>query len=91
MSDLKLRIASGLFVLAALIVSGLDPYDRATWLMEVAPVLMAAPILLATHRRFPLTSLLFFLLCAHALVLILAEHTRMPGFHWGPGSRSSST
>lgn len=85
MSDLKLRVAAGLFVFAALIVSGLDPYDRATWLMEVAPVLMAVPILLATHRRFPLTSLLFFLLCAHALVLILGgayTYARVPLGAW---------
>lgn len=85
MSDLKLRIASGLFVLAALIVTGLDPYDRTTWLMEVAPVLMAAPILLVTHRRFPLTSLLFFLICAHALVLIMGgayTYARVPLGAW---------
>ena len=25
---------------AALIVSGLEPFDRATWLMEVAPVIV---------------------------------------------------
>ncbi len=85
MGDLKLRVAAGLLVFAALVVSGLNPYDRATWLMEVAPVLMAAPILLVTHRRFPLTSLLFFLICAHALVLILGgayTYARVPLGAW---------
>jgi len=49
-------------VLAALIVSGIQPYDRATWWMEVAPVLIAAPILVITHRRYPLTPLLYALI-----------------------------
>jgi len=30
-----------LLLLAALIHSGIRPYDRTTWLMEVAPVLIA--------------------------------------------------
>ncbi|MCW3148571.1 DUF2238 domain-containing protein [Stutzerimonas stutzeri] len=75
----------GLTVLLALILSGIDPYDRATWLLEVAPVLIAAPILLLTHRSFPLTRLLYVLIAAHALVLILGgAHTyaRVPLGFW---------
>ncbi|HJV94359.1 MAG TPA: hypothetical protein VJ572_12805, partial [Azonexus sp.] len=45
-------------VVAALIVSGIAPFDRITWLMEVAPVLIAMPLLAATHRTYPLTTLL---------------------------------
>lgn len=37
----------------ALTASGLAPYDRATWWMEVAPALIALPILWASARRFP--------------------------------------
>jgi putative membrane protein len=72
-------------VLAALIVSGIQPYDRATWWMEVAPVLIAAPLLLITHRRYPLTPLLYALIFVHALVLILGgTHTyaRVPLGFW---------
>lgn len=72
-------------MLAALAVSGISPYDRATWWMEVAPVLIAVPVLVATHRRFPLTGLLYFLVCVHALVLILGgAHTyaRVPLGFW---------
>ena len=68
-------------VLVALVVSGVKPYDRATWWMEVAPVLIAAPILVLTHKRFPLTPLLYALICAHALVLILGgayTYARVP-------------
>ena len=39
-----------LATLMALVVSGWQPYDRATWLLEVAPVLIALPILIATSQ-----------------------------------------
>ena len=35
-------------VAAALVLSGIGPYERGTWLLEVAPVLIGVPILLAT-------------------------------------------
>ena len=72
-------------MLAALAVSGVAPYDRATWWMEVAPVLAAAPILVATHRRFPLTTVLYVLICIHALVLIMGgayTYARVPLGFW---------
>ncbi|MDX9860366.1 MAG: DUF2238 domain-containing protein [Rhodospirillales bacterium] len=58
----------------ALVVSGIDPNDRLTWLLEVAPVLIAAPLLIATFRPFPLTPLLYRLILLHALILILGGH-----------------
>ncbi len=69
----------------ALAVSGWRPYDRITWFMEVAPVLFAIPLLLATRERYPLTTLLYVLICAHALVLILGgayTYARVPLGHW---------
>jgi putative membrane protein len=59
---------------AAVVLSGIGPKDRLTWLMEVAPVLLAAPILVATRRRFPLTPLLYVLLAVHACILALGGH-----------------
>ncbi len=53
-----------------LAASAVNPYDRATWFMEVAPVLIVVPILVLTYRRFPLTPLLYFLIFLHAIVLI---------------------
>lgn len=58
-------------VVAALIASGIAPHDRATWLMEVAPVIIALPVLAATRRSYPLTALLTILIALHALLLIL--------------------
>ncbi|HSD18535.1 MAG TPA: DUF2238 domain-containing protein [Anaeromyxobacter sp.] len=60
--------------LAAVAVSGVGPKDRLTWLMEVAPILIALPVLVATRRVFPLTPLLYVLLAAHAAILCLGGH-----------------
>jgi len=67
--------------LLLLALSGWRPYDRATWLMEVAPVLVALPLLLLTYRRYPLTSLLYALIFVHATVLMLGgayTYARVP-------------
>lgn len=81
----SLHAALGLTVLAALIVSGISPYDRPTWWLEVSPVLIAAPLLLASYRRFPLTDLLYWLIALHCLVLILGgayTYARVPAGFW---------
>ena len=81
----SLHAALGLTVLAALIVSGISPYDRPTWWLEVSPVLIAAPLLLASYRRFPLTELLYWLIGLHCLVLILGgayTYARVPAGFW---------
>jgi putative membrane protein len=58
----------------ALVVSGIGPHDRLTWWLEVAPVLVAIPLLLWTRRSFPLTPLLYGLIFVHALILMLGGH-----------------
>jgi putative membrane protein len=75
-----LVLASGA-VLALLLLSGWRPYDRATWLMEVAPVMVAVPVLWLTSRRYPLTTLLYACIFAHACVLMLGgayTYARVP-------------
>lgn len=68
-----------------LILSGFRPYDRATWLMEVAPILLAAPVLIWTWRRFPLSSLLYVLIFLHAVILLVGgayTYARVPVGFW---------
>jgi putative membrane protein len=72
-------------VTAALVVSAIKPHDALTWLLEVLPVLIAAPLLIVTYRRFPLTPLLYVLIALHALVLIVGGHytyARVPLGFW---------
>lgn len=59
---------------AVFIWSGIGPADRLTWWMEVAPVLIALPILFATRTKFPLTTLLYRLIFLHAVVLMVGAH-----------------
>jgi putative membrane protein len=63
-----------ILALGALVVSGIGPKDRFTWILEVAPILIGVPVLLATARRFPLTPLLQRLLFLHALILMVGGH-----------------
>ncbi len=72
-------------VATALVVSGIAPYDRTTWWLEIFPILIAAPVLVFTARRFPLTRLTYTLLAIHALVLIAGGHytyARVPLGFW---------
>ena len=72
-------------VIVALIASGIAPTDRLTWLMEVAPVLIALPLMIATRRSYPLTLLLTVLIAIHALVLIgggAYTYARVPFGFW---------
>jgi putative membrane protein len=71
-SDRRIPLLAALLVatIIALLVSGWRPYDRLTWLMEVAPVLIALPVLVVTRARYPLTTLLYLLIFVHACVLI---------------------
>ncbi|EQM73872.1 DUF2238 domain-containing protein [Pseudomonas stutzeri] len=85
MQDKTLHCTLALIVLLALVVSGIAPYDRATWLLEVAPVLIAFPLLLWTYQRFALTRLLYVIIALHALVLILGgayTYARVPPGFW---------
>jgi putative membrane protein len=52
-------------------VSGFRPYDFAVWALEATPIVLALPILLKTHRRFPLTDLLYFSILLYILALVL--------------------
>jgi len=70
---------------AALIVSGIAPYDRLTWLMEVMPVLLALPVLVFTRTRLPLTTLVYALIVIHGLILIYGgayTYARTPFGFW---------
>jgi putative membrane protein len=61
-------------LLLLLTLSALGASEMDTWAMEVAPIVLALPVLWATHRRFPLTPLLYGLIFVHALILMLGGH-----------------
>lgn len=68
-------------MLILLLWSGLHPYDRTTWLMEVAPIFIIVPVLIASYQKHPLTSILYFFIFWHAVVLIFGgayTYARVP-------------
>ncbi len=78
-----------LFLLAAtsalLVLSGVAPRDRLTWMLEVTPIFIALPVLAATYRTFPLTPLLYRLIAVHAVILMVGGHytyAEVPAGYW---------
>jgi putative membrane protein len=69
-----MNLALLLATLLCLAVSRVGALEPGTWVLEVAPILIALPILVATARRFPLTPLVYALLFAHALILMVGGH-----------------
>ncbi|MDB5812279.1 MAG: hypothetical protein JWN94_4401 [Betaproteobacteria bacterium] len=69
----------------ALIASAFAPFDRTTWLLEVFPILVGAPLLLWFDRRDGVTQILFVLIMLHGLVLIWGgayTYARVPLGFW---------
>ncbi len=65
--------------------SGIHPFDRFTWVMEVFPAVIAAAVLIATYRRFRLSNLLYLLIAIHAMILELGgkyTYARVPLGTW---------
>jgi len=74
-----------LATLGMLAWSGIDPHDYFTWLLEVAPVLIALPLLIATRQAFPLTPLVYLLIALHGAILMVGGHytyAEVPLFNW---------
>jgi putative membrane protein len=79
-----------------LLWSAVRPHDYFTWGLEVAPIFIGLPVVLALQRRFPLSSLLLFLLWWHAVILLFGGHytyARVPlgdwASHWFGWSRNN--
>ena len=81
MTDSKVFVVGSVLVVIGLAISCFQPFDRTTWILEVFPVLIALPVLWATHRRFPFTNLVYGLIFLHFGVLMLGgaySYARVP-------------
>jgi putative membrane protein len=61
-------------LVALLVWSGIRPHDRFTWILEVAPILIGVPVLIAMYPRFRFTPLVYSLVWLHAGILMLGGH-----------------
>ncbi len=66
-----LLLVTGTLLLA---LTAIHPHDYATWWMEVAPIFIAVPILVASYKSYTLTPLTYRLLFLHALILMVGGH-----------------
>jgi len=81
MSQKQMLCCAAFILMLILIISGIHPFDRGTWLMEILPVLIIVPLLIYTYKTFPLTNLLYSLIFLHAIVLIVGgayTYARVP-------------
>ncbi len=65
--------------------SGFEPKDTVTWMLEVSPAVIAAIVLFATRRRFPLTRLAYVLILVHCVILMVGGHytyAEVPAGEW---------
>src|SRR5215208_6525788 len=72
-------------IIASLIFSGVEPFERTTWILEVFPVLIGVPLLLWFDYRHKVTMLLFVLITLHCLVLMYGgaySYARAPLGFW---------
>ena len=86
----KAHIALLIGVAIIFVWSGINPYDRLTWWLEVFPGIAGIIILAATYRRFQFTTLVYTLIAIHICILCVGGHwtyAREPVFNWlGCGS-----
>ena len=66
-----LLLVTGTLLLA---LTAIHRHDYATWWMEVAPIFIAVPILVASYKSYTLTPLTYRLLFLHALILMVGGH-----------------
>ncbi|WP_319200714.1 DUF2238 domain-containing protein [uncultured Ilyobacter sp.] len=81
----KVNLFQLLIFLGVLMWSGIKPYDTFTWMLEVAPAVIGAVVIVATYKKFPLTPLTYWLVLIHAIILIIGGHytyARVPFFNW---------
>ncbi len=68
------RLVLLVLVVTGTAVSGIGTYDRLTWWLEVAPNIIAIPILASTANSYRLTPLLYRLMAVHALLMMVGGH-----------------
>jgi putative membrane protein len=74
-----------LLFFSILIWSGIHPKDYFTWFLEVAPALIGFVVIVATCKKFPLTTLSYTLILIHCIILMVGGHytyAEVPLFNW---------
>ncbi len=68
-----------------LILSGINPHDYFTWILEVFPAIIGIVILISTFKKFQFTFLTYSLILFHCYILFIGGHytyAEVPMFDW---------
>lgn len=71
--------------LFGLIISGINPRDYFTWILEVFPSIIGVLILILTFKYFPFSNLAYILILVHCYILFIGGHytyAEVPIFNW---------
>jgi len=60
--------------LVVFVWSGINPRDTYTWILEVAPAVVALGLLAWTRKSFPLSPLAYLLILVHCIILMVGGH-----------------
>ena len=66
-------------------VTGINPHDYFTWLLEVFPAVIGLLILILTYRKFRFSYLVYVLILVHCYILFIGGHytyAEVPLFNW---------
>ena len=70
---------------AGLIVSGINPHDYFTWILEVFPAIIGFIVLSLTFKRFRFSNITYIMILLHCYVLFIGGHytyAEVPAFNW---------
>jgi putative membrane protein len=68
-----------------LIISGINPHDYFTWVLEVFPAVIGFFVLLFTFKRFRFSYLTYVMILFHSYILFIGGHytyAEVPLFNW---------
>ncbi|MFA6248130.1 MAG: DUF2238 domain-containing protein [Mucilaginibacter sp.] len=74
-----------LLFFAGLIISGINPHDYFTWILEVFPAIIGFIILALTYKHFKFSYLTYAMILVHCYVLFIGGHytyAEVPAFNW---------
>lgn len=67
------------------VLSGINPHDYFTWILEVFPAIIGFIVLILTFKKFRFTDLTYFLILIHCYILFIGGHytyAEVPLFNW---------
>jgi putative membrane protein len=72
-------------LLILFIWSAINPFEYFTWFLEILPAVLGIIVLVFTYKNFQFTTLVYFLIFIHCIILIIGGHytyAEVPLFDW---------